>query len=71
MPSITVIIRWVGIVDGVLVAAATALAQAYPAAAPTVQTIIEVAGTITSLLAAIAHVSGGSASGGGPVAVSK
>jgi hypothetical protein len=69
--SLAVVLKWIGIVDGVVVAAATALATAYPESADVVHTVIEVAGTISTVIAAYAHLSSGSASGGGSVAVSK
>jgi hypothetical protein len=51
------ILRWVGIVDGVLLAAVTTLGQQVPTLQPDTNVAVQVLGTITTILAGYAHVS--------------
>ena len=49
-------LQLIGIVDGAVLAAATAVGQAYPPAAPVCQVIVEVCGVLSTVLATIGHV---------------
>jgi hypothetical protein len=46
----------IGIVDGAVLAAATAVGQAYPPAAPVCQVIVEVCGVLSTVLATVGHI---------------
>jgi hypothetical protein len=52
-PTLLNVLKIAGIVDGVTLAAVTALGQAVPAWAPTTTVIVEVLGTIGTLLAGL------------------
>lgn len=56
MPSTAVIIRWIGILDGAAVAAATAIGQADPQAQPTIAVVIMVLGTLSTVVAAVSKI---------------
>ena len=50
------LLQLIGIVDGAVLAAATAVGQAYPPAAPACQVIVEIAGVVSTVLASVGHV---------------
>jgi hypothetical protein len=50
--------KLIGIIDGAVMAAATAVGQAYPPALVVTQVIVEVGGVVATLCATYAHMTG-------------
>ena len=58
--KLTQVLKWVGLVDGVVVSVATGMAQMHPQWAMPIDEVIEVAALLTSAMGVAAHLSAGS-----------
>jgi hypothetical protein len=53
--DITKVFKFLGVVDGVVLAAVTAVGQAYPSVQGVCHSVVLVCGVVSSALAAVAH----------------